>query len=1018
MARKILLKTLKVLLIVLASILLLVVLLLAIAKLNENRITNIVLNKVSVMIDAPVKADSVALLLLRKFPYATVEMHGFKMGPCKDSTIHATFGSADDTLVSLNKLYISINSRLLLQSKIEIEGIEVSGLTLNYMVDSLGVSNIDFLMSADTTQVDEEPTLLDLLLKDLTAQEVSLTYRDDQLGARAKLYIPELQVKARMLNEHIRAEILGSAQVTNVYFDSTNLHLMNQTALDFAIDYNDGKVAIDKFVVQTDGAKLSAQGQAILADSMYVDLSLSLVDGDIKELSKYAPQEMLNEFGVKEIRGELNATATIQGYVYDTLLLPSVDAALEFKHGNLTTADYPELRKLALSMVVKADDLYNLQTVSARLNQANISTRNSNFSLSGNLSNLDKPNYSISARGLIDFDEFASFIPDSTVEYLHGKMVFNLKTHGTLPDSIGLHNADYFLDRTTLDLAFKNISTALDSATVIQNLCAKFSYRPNRQIALQRFAAEIPSYQIKVDSAAIQATLLGLVKDMDNMGVDVHSYYLGMGSNTLGGDLMVQGLAKPTFRTNSTLNLNFAELRQFIPDTLISHIAGTATLNLQSFGTVDLDSIDSYIMPIAFEQSKIKASVRDLSVALPNDTLMQLNSLSLNFAMANDTMRIDNLLANAHGIDFWMDSTQIRNVYKAFFLEQPDSKVIVTTHITLSDLDYAKFAHLMVEDSTQTEDPPLVEDVASQEESTFIPHFIANGTVKVKSVKYNDILLNNLSTKFRVDDSLYIADNFRFEAFGGSMVTSVLFDTRYSDRAKVEFDNKINGMDIRQLLIDAAEFIPDVITYENVEGKLTSAINGRLFITGDSIHYDKIALLGKFKLEDGGIYNFEPAMELAKFTQLRELDRIVFRTLESSIFVYNNKIFLPKTDIVSSAIDISAYGMESFGTDYEYHLNVHLSDVLIGKNKKLLKKQGMESDMFKGDDKADRNGLFLVSYKKEGKSKHGFDTKQLQKMMLTTIKVHERGLNLIFHPQLLNFNTDIERKERRAIDSN
>ena len=74
----------------------------------------------------------------------------------------------------------------------------------------------------------------------------------------------------------------------------------------------------------------------------------------------------------------------------------------------------------------------------------------------------------------------------------------------------------------------------------------------------------------------------------------------------------------------------------------------------------------------------------------------------------------------------------------------------------------------------------------------------------------------------------------------------------------------------------------------------------------------------------------------------------------------------------------------------------------------------METDVFEGDDTADRSGLYLVSYKKEGKSKHGFDTKALQRMMLTMIRVNENGLKMIFHPQLLNFNTDIERKERRA----
>ncbi|HPF92987.1 MAG TPA: hypothetical protein PLV65_03580, partial [Tenuifilaceae bacterium] len=65
---KILRKTLKISLITIASILLLITIMLTVAKLSENRISRIVLNEVSEMINAPVKVDSVSLLLLRKFP--------------------------------------------------------------------------------------------------------------------------------------------------------------------------------------------------------------------------------------------------------------------------------------------------------------------------------------------------------------------------------------------------------------------------------------------------------------------------------------------------------------------------------------------------------------------------------------------------------------------------------------------------------------------------------------------------------------------------------------------------------------------------------------------------------------------------------------------------------------------------------------------------------------------------------------------------------------------------------------
>jgi len=117
-------------------------------------------------------------------------------------------------------------------------------------------------------------------------------------------------------------------------------------------------------------------------------------------------------------------------------------------------------------------------------------------------------------------------------------------------------------------------------------------------------------------------------------------------------------------------------------------------------------------------------------------------------------------------------------------------------------------------------------------------------------------------------------------------------------------------------------------------------------------------------------------------------------------------------------MDMTVYGMDSFEDEYEYHLIVYLSDVLLGKSKKLLKRQGLESDVFEGVDKSKRSGLYLVALKRGGESRYGFDNKRLQQSMNTTIRIQERGLNLIFHPRLVNFSTEFDRKELRRRTEN
>jgi len=99
--------------------------------------------------------------------------------------------------------------------------------------------------------------------------------------------------------------------------------------------------------------------------------------------------------------------------------------------------------------------------------------------------------------------------------------------------------------------------------------------------------------------------------------------------------------------------------------------------------------------------------------------------------------------------------------------------------------------------------------------------------------------------------------------------------------------------------------------------------------------------------------------------------------------------------------------MQSLGEDYEYHLELHLGDVLKGKSKKLLQEQAAGGNNVSDDD-TDRSSIKLIYALNEGKSKVGFDTKKLQSAMLNKIRVQEKMLEVIFNPRGVSFDTGVE----------
>jgi len=1064
--KRILRKIGKVLLITVISVIVLVITLIVVALNSENTITQLALEEVSHIVKAPISVENISLRLFKNFPNATVEFSGFTIGKEFENQDSADF-EVTDTLVRLRKLYVSVKTKPLLSNRIEINKIEIEGIKLNYFVDTAGVTNFDFLIASDSIAVDSleqeqslpidtSETALNILLANLTIGDIELNYNDESLKAKARCYIPKIRIKGKVEDEDYQGSIKGSIELTDCAFDDTNLHLMQKTELGFNIDYKDGFAHINELELLTDGATIKSTGSVMLADSIGVDLAVAFKEFDIKELLKYAPDDIKKEFGLSEVIGILDIEAKVEGYVYDTLLLPSVKTKITLKNGTVVTTEYPKIEKLNIDLAVQVDNPNDLSTVNANIKDLSFSINKSNFKISGKASDLDKIKYDLLVKSHININDFVSFIPDSTVEYITGIVALDMHTKGTLPEDIE-NSTDYFLSNTTLDLKIRNLNTALDSVNVIKNLGVDFYLMKGKNLSIRNLHLDLPEYALNLNPSAIAVQLIGDIDDLDNIKVNINSFNFITGNNSIVGYGKVKGLNKPDFELKTTIKVDIDEIKHFIPDSTAEQIAGKVELKIDTHGQVDLDSIDNYINPIVFEQTKIDLKVRDLDFEMFGDTLIKFNNMKFDMKMAQDTIKIDNLYAKLHGIDLKVNSTEIWNVYKAFMLEQKGVPLIVAnTDIRLSEFDYNKFAHLFEseEDETETEtetetkngaeteaeiktetktatensaksqtdtQPNVAEQTATDTvptEETYIPPYIARGMFAVNKVKYENITLNDITTKFRVDDSLYIADQLKFNAYGGSMTTSAVYDTRDTVSTVIIFKNSINKMDVNQILVEIEDYVGlDDFTHENISGILTSAVDGRVVMQGDSILYDKIIVRGDFKLENGGIYDYEPIKELGKFTGLRELENIVFRTLNSGVFIYDNRIYFPKTDIVSTATDISAFGMVSFGDEYQLHLKVHLGDVLMGKSNKLLKAQMKESDLTDDKDESTRKGLNLLALNRDGNTKYSFDNKRMQRMMTAEIRVQERGLSLIFHPKLVSYSTDLARKGVKKPDN-
>ena len=1005
-----------------------------IAKLAENKITDIVLKKVGESIEAPVIIDNVSFNLIRKFPLATIELNDVFLGVPKIPNDSDSLSIELDTIISISKIYISVKSKPLLNGDIEIMKVDIDGANINYIVDTSGATNIDFLINI--TEDDTLPTKpLNLTLTDFSARNIVCNFNDSSLRVAAKVILPKLKVKAKVKGENIFASAKGGIVLSNCSFGETNLHLMNKTDVDFNVDYEDDSLSIKQLIVNTDGAKLNLLGSVLLGDEIETDVTFEGSDLILGELIKYAPKEMLEEFGLQKVSGKMNLDAIVKGTVSDSEL-PQVDLTINFQNGSVATNNYPKLKNISFSGKITNGILRNNRSTQVDFSSFRFETEQSKFDVAFSVLDLDHPKYDIKTDMEINISEFADFIPDSLIQYIDGNIKASFSTKGELPDSIGDDFIDYVMANSRANIKLVNFNVDLDSSLSVKNFSSKLAYKPN-SFKVSDLNISIPAYKIRLKNTSFDANLKGSINNTSEMILDLKSYHIETDSSEFNGSAWVTNFDNPSYKFTSNIKLNLDEVKTMLPDSLLTNLTGKVFADIKSSGTISLDSIVEQAMDIIFESSSFKLNFEDIFVEMPDNPLYKIEKFSGLVNMKPEAISINKMSGIVAGLDFKIDSTEIWNTYEVLIQEADNEILTIQTNIILGEINNSLIGAFMSSDTSSTDRNSQELSTQSSSNSTSgnivndstisepkylfpnlkelgVPYFLICGKIAVNKLEYEKNIVDDISLKFRFTDSLYVVDQFKFKTCDGEFNTSLKLDARRWNKPVVDVRSYINNLDVKQLLMVNDNFGDTSLTYEKVSGILTSELHLRTFYVDGLWPTEKIRAKGHFTLENGSIYSYEPLVELSKnkiVGGLKELDELDFNTLKSSLFMYKDKIYIPKTDIVTSSMDITAFAMHSMQDDYEYHLELHLGDVLTGKSEDIMKKQAKQSKL-NGETFDRSGGVKLVSSEIDGNKKNGFDNKKLRDKFKNKLNMQQGFLRFSFNPLLVNFSTELDRTKR------
>jgi len=214
-----------------------------------------------------------------------------------------------------------------------------------------------------------------------------------------------------------------------------------------------------------------------------------------------------------------------------------------------------------------------------------------------------------------------------------------------------------------------------------------------------------------------------------------------------------------------------------------------------------------------------------------------------------------------------------------------------------------------------------------------------------------------------------------------------------------------SNINIRELFYQFENFGQNYFVAENIKGHVSSNVQfASVWDKQLNLNKEKLYVLADLTINKGELINYKPLLSLSKFIDVDDLEHIKFSTLQTQIEIKNQIIYIPKTEIKSSALDVTISGTHSFDNVIDYRFKLLMNDVL-WKKAKSKKKENSEFG-YEEDDGLGKAVLFLRMTGTVKNPKISYDTKSLKEKWNDDIKEEKRTLKQILKDEFGWFKKD------------
>jgi hypothetical protein len=189
---------------------------------------------------------------------------------------------------------------------------------------------------------------------------------------------------------------------------------------------------------------------------------------------------------------------------------------------------------------------------------------------------------------------------------------------------------------------------------------------------------------------------------------------------------------------------------------------------------------------------------------------------------------------------------------------------------------------------------------------------------------YHRLDLQNIKAQLRTTPNHYLhIDTLEMDAAGGNIRLNGYFNGSDPQHIYMQPDLVMNNVDIDKLLFKFENFGQDHLVSENLQGKVTSRIQGKIRVYPDLVpDLDQSTLEMDVKVLNGRLKNYDPMLALSDYIGNKNLRNIRFDTLQNHLNIEKGKIQIPAMTIESTIGHMEFSGTHDSDQNIDYYLRV------------------------------------------------------------------------------------------------